>query len=285
MSTRTIVFCTLITAAALLAACGVIGRSGNGLKFVPDDATTVVVFDVAAMLSEEDVPDAISDEFEQGLEDIWEELNISLSELDTMTISLADNSAGLIVISGQFDVSDLREGLEDNGYEEDTYRGFELWTGGFVLPNLSAVAVMEEEMHAILGETEYVQDVLKSANRSSGMLIDADNSDLKRVMDKAGSGLIIAAGSCEVDNDIVDLLEEVEDCEAIAGAVYSSDDEYAVGIKIAVLFGSEREAQRTLDEIEDGIDSQYKDAVSVDVKVDGEFVIADLIVDEEDFDF
>ena len=174
-------------------------------------------------------------------------------------------------LRGGFDFDIIREELEDGrDCEDDNYRGFELWEcPGQKYP---AVALFEKDKYVVLAvqRQDDLEDVLTYKSRTPEKLANADDSDVKRLVDKTDGWLKWAflGDACPIDR-----------CEGLAYALGESDDSSEMPASYAVLFSSERAAAAAEGdvEIDDLLEFAFTDySVDLDigeVKAEGEFVV------------
>ena len=253
---------------------GSVSSSTSGvLGLVPDSVGTVRVMDVGEIL-QGNAPE-MADGMVRDFEDELDGAGISIYDVSVLAFVEEDGDGYAMLLGGEFDFDDIRDALDDAGYDDDDYREYELWEGRGVGGGYD-VALLEDDGYVIMGMASgAVQDVLKSLGRDS-LLLKADDNPLKRVLDRAGRGWLIEARSpCRWN---------VRGCDAMAIASDTSED-YSVELTIALLFQSDRSAKSAerrigdiLEAAEDGISSlDYEEVIA-----DGEFIVVKSSVDEDD---
>ena len=177
--------------------------------------------------------------------------------------SLFPNQAG----SGPSE--DIRDDLDDAGHEESSYRGYEVWEG------TSYYGLLEEAGYVIFSDSEDdVEDALGVLYRGEGSMANAEDNDLKLILDKLGNATLIHAfddSHCEV----------LSRCQGYGVAFTGYDyDEEETGAQLAVLFSSERAAESAADDYDDVADfmesNQSFGSRSLDIddlKNEGVFVV------------
>ena len=151
--------------------------------------------------------------------------------------SLFPNQAG----SGPSE--DIRDDLDDAGHEESSYRGYEVWEG------TSHYGLLEEAGYVIYSDSEdVVEDAVGVLYRGEGSMADAEDNDLKQILDKLGNAPDIYAfddSHCEV----------LSRCQGYGVAFTGYDyDKEETGAQLAVLFSSERAAESAADDYDDVAD-------------------------------
>ena len=242
--------------------------SGNSaLSLAPEDTEELVTWNIQVVLEGtigEADPDADPDEVVHRL--LW---NLDRDFVDIEDISqfawvaFEDGLVGITSLNSNFDV--VREELEDFDWEEDTYRGYEVWASG----NRS-FALLEKEGQIIEGRPDSVEKVLNNHYRERGSLAEAEDSDLKRIVDRLeeGAGLWVNAedGVCD----------RVSRCQGVGLSFLSYDlDDEVVLCSYVLLFSSERSAESAADEFDEvsGYLESIGDLDIDDAESDGEFVV------------
>ena len=264
-----------IAAAAGQACGGDEGALSSGsLGLVPDDSYRVNVVNVEQILRG-DVPEQLEDQLEDAWEDELEEMGVSVDDLTTLVIAYGEDGR-LVVLEGEIDFEDVRDELDDADYDDDRYQGYEVWEEGRRFVEM--VALLEERGQMVIGNAEAVEDALKTLNRGSGSLLDDADSDLGRVLRRAGEGwFVYGTEGCR--------FSEIRGCLAAGTAVHRGDEDYLVEFTMAFLFRNERTAESEMEDLEDEIDDDLsRDFDIEEVRVEGEFVIVTVSVDEDDWE-
>ena len=270
------ILAALLLAAAFVQGCGTGGGGSSELAgilaLVPADSENVLVYDFE-QIRKEDAPGALRDEFEDLSEYGLEELGVLTDELTTLVIASGDDWY-LLVVEGDIDFGEVRDQLEDGDYEDDQYRGVELWEEAAW--RYEAVALFEDRGRIVIGDTDAVKSVLRMLDRGSGSLLDDADSDLGRALKRAGEGWVSSA-------DEQCLGYELRGCRAVGVSLRRGADDYLVEATIAVLFRDERTAESGMDEVESQLeeDSSFEFDID-DVRLDGDFVIVTASGDEDD---
>ena len=256
----------LMSLVVFSSAVGCNSSRGGALELIPDDVTRVVVWDVETIL-DGDVPSREADRFEDAWEDDLEEFGMFLDDIGTMVQASGDDGT-VWILDGDFDFTQIRDDLDDQDYEDGEYRGYELWTYGYGF--VDSAAFLEKEGYVLMGGEEAVKNVLKSHSRGSGFLLDDDDTDLGRALQKVGDGwFVVAEENCDVPLDI-------RGCEAGGAAVTRGEESWSVNITSAFLFRNERTAESESRDLEDELDGE--------VAVDGRFVVITATADEDELD-
>ena len=267
----------LIAAVAVVVAVVLIVRGGSlpggPLGLVPDDASWLRVVDVERLLTG-DAPDDSADDFEDEWEDRLDDIGVSLDDLDTLVQAQGDDGT-VLVFGGDLDFEEIRDELDDARYDDDDYQGYVVWDDGNLW--VEAAALLDGRGEVVIGSTDAVEGVLKALSRASGSLLQDDDNDLRRVLERVGQGwLVFALEGCQGAG--------VRGCEAVGAAVSEGSESYLVETTFAYLFRNERTAESELEDLEDYLDDELSRDVDIEeVKTDGEFVIVTVSVDEDDW--
>ena len=281
----------VVIAVALLFATGVIGGGASGgggdgggdiLAYIPADAKVVVIADIRAMLNGNLPEDFIEYLEEQGGDenvgispDSYDALGISDDDVATVAlVTDQDGNDALEIVQGDFDFDIIREELEDGlDCEHDDYRGYELWEcPGNEFP---AVALFEKEGYVVFAveRQNYLEQLLTYKSRRPQKLADAEESEIKEILDQTGGGWLQVA---VVSEDC-----RIRRCEGLALALGESDDSDSIPASYAVMFSSERAAAASEDDVE--VDSVLEEIFASigleldigEVKAEGEFVVGE----------
>lgn len=275
------VLLVVIIVVVVLLVTGVLGGGGGGasgggdwLAYVPIDAPGVGIVDSKAFFGG-DVPEDFAEYFgddDGASEAIYDFVDVDEDDLvihaGTVDINFDET---LEILQGDFDFDIIREELEDGrDCENDDYRGFELWEcPGQEYP---AVALFEKDKYVVLAaqRQDDLEDVLTYKSREPENLANADDSDIKRLLEQTNGWLQIA---------LLGDLCPIERCQGFAFALGKSDASSEMPASYALLFSSERAATAAEGDIEiDDLLEQWFAAFDLEldigeVKAQGEFVV------------
>ena len=208
------------------------GGSSDALAYILDDSDdmSLAVINVAAILQLEDIPSMLYSDFlempydkqldhPEDWKDEWRDSDwgdympvpswffssVVLDDVSTLVAQEVDGDSGYI-LAGNFLFDALRDDMDDEGWEEDTYREFEVWDD-------RNVALLEDSGIILLGEG-FVVGVLKGLDTGKGLL--EGDSAMQKALDKAGKGLLVLgnAGNCESFGD-----PSLRGCDAYAWSI------------------------------------------------------------------
>ena len=272
-----IIIGTAGVAALLVAIVGVAGAlyflsddgppSADSLPgLVPEDVEYLAVWKVDEILESNILEGFAETDPERWLRNLSPpfggELQLEPTEIDQYVQTVVAN-AQVEMVSGRFEFEDIRDELGDQGYEDSTYRGYEVWTGW------RTYALLEKEGFIITGETEdATEDILNSLYRGEGSLAESRDGDMVLILGELKKGPVVVATTSEA-------ICLIKRCQGMGIAVtgYNIEDEEATG-EFRMLFSSERAAEAAADEY-DEISDFFENWINFeiyDAEVDGEFV-------------
>ena len=247
----------------------------RAVGLVPEDATAFMVWDVDGALSDNAPPD-MADEFEDDWGEILNDLGASLDDATTL-VAVDVDGEDLFIFQGEFEFEALRDELDDAGYIDDEYRGFEIWEGGSIT-NVEAAVLIEVPGYILIGENSIdpIREVLQDLARGSGLLAFDPDSDLNELLERAAKGWVVVV-SVEDDCGEADL----RGCEAFAWSS-SNGESFDIDVTWIYSFRNERSAESALPDLEDVFDD-VEDVDLDEISVDGTFVIVSGVIDEDDW--
>ncbi len=254
----------------LLAAVACLGGGGSGaergaedlMQMLSGDAESVAYLDVAALEDDDDFSN-----LRRSVESDWDfdSYDIDLWDLDYMALAVEDGGGDVFLLAGADD-RDLRDELDDRGYDDDEVDGVEVWTdssstwvafaflsGGDVL-----IAEYEDDM----------EDMLRRRDRG-GSSLDDEIGDVWR--DLPSGYLRMGTANCD---DLAD------GCE-VFGASMEKRTQREGKLVILIEFDSERNAERAEDDIEDNWDNDDCDDPAV--RQNGSRLRAEVVCDLDEF--
>ena len=270
---RTVAGFALVALVLSAFACGEdTSGSDSVLKYVLDDETQIAVLDMAAM-SEDTAPGSVAD-MHAEMSTLFRVFGVRLEDMDTLV--MAENSGGgsdFVVFEGDLSFGNIRDVLHNNQLREDTFRGVEIWED---LAAEGGAAVFEEAGAFVIGDNRRVKEVIRAVESGYGTIANADETNIRRVLDAAGRGWILVAyadgeGPCWGVG-----------CEAWASAIADGEEEYDVKQTVVALFSTEKDAESNADKVEDSLKDYWEVG---DVSVDGALVTVEATADEDDVEW
>ena len=199
-----VVVAIIAVVVVMLVMGGGVGGPVSTLELIPDDSQAVFLLNLqAARDNQENFPgdfDDFAEDIQEEIEDEFRTEEIDIRQVSKFSlVALGGGWEGkAVLLEGDFFFDDIRDDWEDQGYEEDSYKGYELWDGR------NYYALLEEEGAVVAsGSEEIIKDVIKNLDRGSGSLANAEDNDLKLILDKlGGSPAVVAIGRDSCDDDI-----------------------------------------------------------------------------------
>ena len=286
----------VVVVVVLLMSGGGGGGSTELLQLVPEEVEALVILNVAAVgANRADFPGDFNDFGDEVLDEIESEFDteeIQFDEIRDYAILVHPAYGGeALLITGEFAFEDIRDDWNEQDFDDDSYRGLEIWSG------YNYYALLEDQGAIFVSDNEdFVKDVVKLVDDDSGSLADSTDSNIKLLVDKLrGAPVVIALA-----NDICDDL--VTGCIAYGAAYAGADlDRQGVTTELAVLFSSDRRAERAFDDydetaelMEDVLHEFAEEADDIsglpnadgvdvdDLKLDGLFITATGIIEVEE---
>lgn len=281
---KAILAAVLIPALTALAACGFVGGGGGGggapgnaVEFVLEDATSITLINIGDILNAESVPAQLGsimgnswdiDEFQDELRDDWDE-DANAFETDPESVqqlmAIGAPDGGYVIVKGNFNFEDIKSALEDDDYDDGTYREREIWEDGG-----SSVALFEGSGIYVVGSSSQIKKILRALDQNDGFM--ESTTELRQALDRAQGGAlaIIAAANCSLT-----YARNANGCRADAIAVTGGNEDTTT-FTAAAVFSSERRAETALDDIEeaieDDIDNEIADLDINEIQRNGEIV-------------
>ncbi len=152
-----------------------------------------------------------------------------------------------MLLLGNFAFDDIRDDWEDQEFEEDSYKGYEIWDGD------NYYVLFEDQGAIVASDSEdLVKDFINVVDRGTGSLAEDQEGDMARIVAKLGTSPVIVALAGEVGKECGNALSG---CAGIGAAFAGSDlDREEVTAELVVLFNSERRAERAADDYDDVAD-------------------------------
>jgi hypothetical protein len=221
---------------------------------LPKDTSYFGFNNIKAVRGDDDLEDLYKS-WKDGVEDMLDKYGIDTDDVDSDV-----EGEGARIFSGKFDLDDVRDELDDMDYDDDEYKGVEVWKS-----DTEWVALMKNLI--IIGAEDGVKDCINVIKEGEDSL--KDNKDAKGVMDKlhSGIGMYYYEGGGYID------------IEAFGMSFWKKDKD-TLGVSMVFKFEDKDAAEDAMDEIEENLEDEYED---IDVDQDDEFIIVTGEIDIEDF--
>ena len=182
---------------AVLAIIVVVLLSGGGgtvpagpLNQVPDGYVQVVQWDVENLLNGERLDD-IQDEFLEAWEGL-EDYGIFLDDVTELVSANDDRSNSLLLLRGGFEWDDLRDDLDDVGFDDSEYRNVEVWEESRLGLN---IGLLEDRGLVVISSPgdDGVKDVIRAVETGEGFLFEEVDLEITRALGKVKVGFQMMA--------------------------------------------------------------------------------------------
>jgi len=262
---------TLLLSVAALVGCGS-GNDGdsnddaNGggvaisaMKKLPKDAGGFTFIDLAATRADDDIAELYGHAVGM-IESECDALGISTDDVDRV----ADGDT-VKILEGSFDLDQVRQELEANGYEANRYKEIDTWEKSRA--DIEAVALVSESCIVVGSSIDRVTDCIDVIKGDADSL--SDDEDVSEVVDRLPTGLLVAVrtGDSGVGSEAY-------------GWSTTKKDSSTVLMTQVILFDDE-----PADDAVQGIEDVYKQGYGTDkveVKQDGRFVTVTVELDIDD---
>lgn len=252
------------------AACGGFagGAPDNPSDFILEDSVSVELTNYKDILGAASIPARLGamvgyswdvDEFQDELRDAWDDDGIALETapdaVEQVALIRTENTT-YAVIKGDFDFEDMKEALEDEDYDDGTYREREIWEEDGL-----SVALFEGSGIYVAGESGIVKKILRAIDQGEGFMETSD--ELRQALDRVERNALAVRASTNCSRSYA---SDANGCRAIAIAVIGGDEDTTMYTNVAV-FSSERRAETALDDIGESIENAIDDG-DVDMDLD-----------------
>ncbi|HEY96558.1 MAG TPA: hypothetical protein G4O16_00040 [Dehalococcoidia bacterium] len=233
------------------------------IRMAPYDVEMVLFVDFKKIMSDpdfEELYEEMKESFESSIGSASDRDIINFDDIHYIGLVMVDYEE-IILINGDFNLDIIRESLEDEDFDKDSYGGVEIWYG-----YSGAVAIHDGAL--ILGDDE---GVVKSVEA----LVNPDksayekNKDIRDVTDELSSGLfsMVTAEAYYPGADA-------------AGMTISKLNSELIKFSGCIIFGNSEDAEDSLRNIE--LDMESEDFYHLKVSRSGNFVKFSAEIDIEE---
>ena len=272
MNEKIVAILGVFAIAVVIASLGCLdgGNSAKDMaKMVPEDASTFGHSDVQTMRDDKDLEE-IYEKMAEGSRDDWDALGLDLDDINHMAVVSGEEGGGdyeLVILKGNFDLEDVRDELDDADFDEDEYKGIEIWKRASWVGGDSAIAISGDTL--IIGDKDSVKDCIKVMKGSEKSVYDG-NEDFRDVIDRLPRGISTVVG-IPYENALA------------AGIVWMKEDEDTYKMKGVAKFDDEDEAKDEKSDTKREMKGKGE-WFDIDVKQSGKFLEFTAKIDIEDFD-
>jgi hypothetical protein len=272
-----------------------LGGGSGPLSYALENIKALAMVNVTALLESSEIPGILPthglvnfprvapgepDEWKEAWEDHWDGFTegllgevFSLSDVTSLVLQTKENNDSGVLLFGDFPWGDVREFLEDEGFDQDSYRDFEVWTAG----GQAEIALLEDRgliAYSTVSE-QFVKGLLKALDTGEGFLEDTD--ELGAALYRAGEGLVLLGStSCGVSL----FGDGLRSCDAFVEVIEGGDPDMTE-VSGVFVFSSERRAESGMDDLQDVIEGHRTyDADIENVEAEGEFVSYEVVIHE-----
>jgi hypothetical protein len=269
MKKKIVAILGVLVIAVVIASSGCIGGGNSAkdmAKMVPEDASTFGHSDVQTMRDDKDL-EAIYEKMTERLYAL-DELGLDIDDINHMAVvSGEEGDYELSILKGNFDLEDVRDELDDADFDEDEYKGIEIWKRASRLGGDFAFAISGDTL--IAGNKDSVKDCIKVMKGSEKSVYD-DNEDFRDVIDRLPRGI-----STVVNIPYKNALA--------AGIVWMKEDKDTFKMKGVAKFDDEDEAADEKSDTKREM-KEKGEWFDVEAKQSGKFLESTAKIDIEDFD-
>ncbi|MFC2017754.1 hypothetical protein ACFLTQ_00420 [Chloroflexota bacterium] len=225
------------------------------MKDIPGGVSSFAYCDLTAMRNDSDLEDLYTDIRNDYLTESGM-YNIDFDDVNYLADCGGDglNFEDLVVFRGKFDLSDIRNALEDNDYIATGYREEEVWLNS---SEATMVALLKDTV--AIGDEDDVEECIRVLKGEVDSLMDSEEA--RDVIDKLTGGIAV-------------LYEDGGgfSTEEALGLSYKKKDSNTMSITIVFKFGDADQAE----EVKHGIEELFTkttDYEDINITSDGEFII------------
>lgn len=253
----------LVPLVLAMAGCGSDGEGGGGgnkdaiaiMKRLPQGANSVMFMDMKALRTDKDLKE-MYDEFSQDTGGIATEMmpGISMATIDAFAMA----GEMIFILTGTFDLAEIRQGLEDQEYTEAMYNDVELWKSDFfsmvLVDSKCIIMASEDDAKDCI---DVIAGVAKSLWEKAGV-----KDDIEKL---PGTSLLVGWGSGEdaifADSEYPGLVT--------AGVSLSKKSADKLQASAVIRFTDAASAKAAMADIETSMTEDDPDVTNVKVSQDG----------------
>jgi len=224
------------------------------------DTTQLTYINVQSLRSDP----ALDDLYEEWRDDAGQML--SAHGIDRNSVDSIGYGSEVTIIMGNFDLASVRDELDTRDYNDDEYRGVEIWRK----PYGNEVTALKDGL-IVIGPEDPIKECIRVLEGAEDSF--ADKQDAADVMNRLPGGLFVHVS---MSNWFTGLL--LSGFESL-GISAQKADEYTMRFTFVLKFDDPAYAEDAMNKVEDFIDNSYR---NVEARQDGQFIIATGEIDVED---
>jgi len=224
------------------------------------DTTQMTYLNVEALRNDP----ALDDLYDNWREDEGQMLNAH--GIDRNSVTSIGYGSEVTIVAGSFDLAEVRHELDTRDYDDDEYRGIEVWRK----PYGNELTALKGGL-IIIGPEDPVKECIRVMEGTEDSF--ADRQDARDVMNKLPGGLFVHVS---LSNWFTGLL--LSGFESL-GISAQKADEYTLRFTFVLKFDDRAYAEDAMNKVEDFVDNSYR---NVEARQDGEYLIVTGEIDVED---
>jgi hypothetical protein len=226
------------------------------LKMMPKGADDFMSIDMEALRTDDDFEEIYND-FVGDFSNLEEYMGIDISDISQFTVS---GEGEIVILRGDINLDAVRDALEETGFEEQTYKGVEMW----VSPGIN-LALMSDTI--IFGGEDNVKDCIGVIEEGDDSLYD--DADFRDVIDRLPDGIMVGVG----EGASVMTFDEYDGLKVtgVSIAKHSSDSIELTGI---AKFTDADAAEDAIDDLRQDMEGDEEELRNIDVSQDGKYLEA-----------
>lgn len=260
----------VLLAAMAVASAGCASSSGLTamLAKVPSDTVSLKYVNAKALRNDADLDD-LYDAWKEGVDLRLKSHGVDHDDVSVYVFGTSSDKR-FTLITGSFDMDELRDELDDRHFEKDEYKGVEVWKKetGWGYEQDSYVALMGDLI--VLGDEEGVESCIKVMKAGNASWLS--KADVNDVANRLPGGLYVDLQKADMASLFIKGLE-------VTGISAKKQDSDTLKIAGVAKFEDQDDAEDAEEAIEDLMDMQFK---RVDISHDGLFLkaMAELDIDD-----
>lgn len=260
----------VLLAAMAVASAGCASSTGLAtmLARVPSDTVSLKYVNAKALRNDADLDD-LYDAWKESVDSRLDSHGIDHNDVSIYAFGTGSGKR-FTLLTGNFDIKEVRDELDDRHFDKDEYRGVEVWKKetGWGYEQDSDVALMGDLI--VLGNEEGVESCIKVMKAGNASWLS--KADVNDVANRLPGGLYVDLQKADLASLFIKGLE-------VTGISAKKQDSDTLKIAGVAKFEDQDDAEDAEEAIEDLMDMQFK---RVDISQDGLFLKAEAELDIDD---